>query len=303
MARIGGAFPFPVAQLAEGQYKIQLGTGGVFYLPAGEGLVNVGAASALEMYDPNAQRWRTLIPASGGVYGSFDGTNQRLHNLTGCVTSTTISNAGSGMTNGIGATATGVSVGIAASDTTGGITATAFAIVGGSVAAPTITTAGSGFLTPPLVVIDPPPLGGIQATAVAALTAAGAITSITMVNVGAGYAASPQFWLIPQPSPYPGGPSGGVTAGTLPPPGLVNPANAVPGNQNTDSTNGALLTSIALTGSGTLTGLIMVRDGTGYTTASPAVTFTGGAGGVAASVTVGTTTPANDVSYYQPRVQ
>ena len=125
-----------------------------------------------------------------------------------------------------------------------------------------------------------------------------------MQTVGAGYAASPTFYLIPQPAIYQGGATGGgtVTAGAVPPPGLVNSANAVPGNQNTSAT-GAQLTSIALTGSGTMTGLIIVNAGGGYTSANPAVTFVGGAGGVASTATVSNTTPATSVVLVQPRVQ
>lgn len=304
MARIGGAFPLPLAQVQEGGPKVELASGGVWYFPPGEYVVFTDAATRIEFWDPTDQVWRQFVPVSSGGFLSVDGYNFRAINTTGIVTSTTISNAGSGMTNGIGSTVNGVSAAIAASDTTGGATATLTTIVGGSVAAPTITQGGSGFLVPPVIVIDPPPPGGIQATATCALSAAGAIASVTMANVGAGYAASPNFWVIPQPAIYQGGPSGGgaVTAGAIPAPGLVYPSNAVPGNQNTSSA-GAQLTSIALTGSGTLTGLHVVNAGGGYTTASPSVTFTGGAGGIAASATVGTNSPAVSLLISQPRVQ
>lgn len=304
MARIGGAFPFPLAQVQEGGPKIELASGGVWYFPPGEYIVNCDASTRIEFWDATDQLWRTFINPSTGGYLSADGYNYRALNITGIVTSTTISNAGSGMTNGIGATVNGVTAAIAASDTTGGALATVTTIIGGTVAAPTITQAGSGFLVPPLVVIDPPPVGGIQATATCALSAAGVIASVTIQNAGAGYAVSPNFYLIPQPAIYQGGPSGGgaVAAGAIPAPGLVHPNNAAPGNQNTSS-SGALLTPIALTGSGTLTGLHIVNAGGGYTSASPSVTFTGGAGGVAASATVATTSNAAGLVISQPRVQ
>lgn len=302
MARIGGAFPLPTAQVQEGGEKVELASGGVFYFPPGEYVVLTDAGTIIQFWDPIGNIWRTFISASSGGFISVDGYNFRALNITGIATSTTISNAGSGMTNGIGSAINGVSAGVAASDTTGGAGITLFTIVGGSVAAPTITQGGSGFLVPPLIVIDPPPSGGIQATATCALSAAGAIASVTMADVGAGYAATPNFWVIPQPGSYQGGPSGGVAAGAIPSPGLVYPSNAVPGNQNTSSA-GAQLTSIALTGSGTLTGLRIINAGGGYTTASPAVTFTGGAGGVAATTTVGTNSPAVSLLIAQPRVQ
>lgn len=302
MARIGGAFPFPIPQIQFGGSRIELASGGVFYFPPGEYLVQTESHTNIEYWDGQSQSWQTLYPISTGGFLSADGFNFRARNIYGAASLTTISNAGSGMTNGIGSTATSVSAAVAASDTTGGATITLQPIVGGSVAAPTITQAGSGFLVPPLVVIDPPPAGGIQATAYAVLTAGGAISAVTMDNVGAGYSASPNFYLIPQPAIYQGGNSLATAHGNVPAPGLVYPSNAVPGNQNTSS-SGAQLTSIALTGSGTLTGLVVVNAGGGYTTSSPAVTFTGGAGGVAASVTVTNNTNVRGVVLSQPQVQ
>ena len=145
--------------------------------------------------------------------------------------------------------------------------------------------------------------GGIQATAIAVMTAAGSsgIASVTIVNAGAGYLTSPNFWIIPQPASYQGGPAGGVAAGALPAPGLVYPSNAVAGNQNTSAT-GAQLTSAALTGSGTLLGVHMINSGGGYTGAAT-VTFTGGAGGVAVTSVVAVTANANSLCLVQPRVQ
>jgi hypothetical protein len=298
MARIGGAFPLPLPQVQEGGSKIELGTGGFFYPPAGEYIVSVGANSVFEFFDPQAQGWRTLLPASAGAFISVDGVNFRLHNTSGVATATAVTGAGSGGTNGIGTVATGASIAVA----TGSgavVPITVVPIVGGSVAAPTITQAGSGFLVPPLIVIDPPPPGGTQATAICTLTSGG-IGAVTMVDVGAGYPASPNFWIIPQPNQYQGGPEVGVAAGSIPPPGLVYPTNAVAGNQNTSAT-GAQLTSVALTGSGTLTGVKLITPGSGYT-GSPALTVSG-VGAATATVTVGNTTPVNDVCYLFGRIQ
>jgi hypothetical protein len=303
MARIGGAFPLPLPQVQEGGNKIELGSGGVWYLPPGEYVVLTDASCQIERWDAQEQAWASFIPVSSGGFLSVDGFNFRVHNITGVVSGNTISNAGSGMTNGIGATATGVSLAYGVSNTTGYPTATGYVIIGGSVAAPTVTQAGSGFLVPPVIIIDPPPPGGIQATAIAVMTAAGSsgIASITMQNAGAGYATSPNFWIAPQPALYQGGPSGGVAAGTIPPGGLVYPTNALPGNQNTSAT-GAQLTSAALTGSGTLLGVHIINAGGGYTGA-PTVTFTGGAGGVAVTALTANTSPAASLCLIQPRVQ
>jgi hypothetical protein len=296
MAQTRGNFPYPTAQQAEGGGVIALGQGGTWYPPSGEWIMTLPAANmVMEWWNPVQTAWQTIASASD--YVSSDGTNIRLRNLTGAISIASFA-AGSGGTNGIGSAGSGAVAFSAPS--AGGVQATGYVIVGGSVQAPTITQAGSGFLVPPLVVIDPPPAGGIQATAVAALTAGGGIGSITMVNVGAGYAASPNFYLIPQPAYYTGAPSGGVVAAGFPPPGLIAPANAVPGNQNLSQTAGALLTSAALTGSGTVTGVVIINFGSQYT-GTPTGTVTGAG---AATVTLNTVTAAaNLTAFFQPRVQ
>lgn len=304
MGQVRGAFPFPIAQVQEGTSSFILNGGACYYMPPGEYIINVPSNAVVEWFEPQSQTWRPIIATSQGDYYNSDGFNYRVHNLTGTITATTITNAGSGMTNGIGSTATGVTLAVAATNTTGYQTATLQPIVGGSVQAPTITQAGSGFLVPPVIVIDPPPVGGIQATAYATLNASGGITSITMGAVGAGYVATPNFYVIPQPPSTQVTGVGSAAAAANPPPGTVNPASAIPGNQNlTLGTGGALLTSNALTGSGTLTGIIVVASGSGYTSASPTVTITGGSGGVAATVTIGTTSLATSTIFVTPRVQ
>jgi hypothetical protein len=300
MSQIRGAFPFPYAQPAEGGGVICLGGGGTWYPPAGEWLLQTAANIAVQWWDPIANTWRNTVSNSNtGDYFPTDGYNLRLVNMTGNILSAPITAAGSGGVNGIGFAATGAAIAFSAPGA-GGVQATGYVIVGGSVAAPTITQAGSGFLVPPLVVIDAPPIGGIQATATALLTAGGGIASITMSNVGAGYAASPNFYLIPQMAYYAGAPSGGVAAAAgAPPPGLVFPANAVPGNQNTSAV-GAQLTSVALTGSGVVTGLVMINYGTVYT-GTPTATITGV--GAATTTLAAVTATAVATAFVQPRVQ
>lgn len=297
MAQIRGAFPYPTAQPQEGGGVITLGGGGTWYFPSGEYLISLPASNmVLEWWNPIATAWQTVLNASD--YISADGFNIRLRNTTGSIASAPITAAGSGGVNGIGFASTGAAIAFSAPGT-GGTLATGYVIVGGSVAAPTITQAGSGFLVPPLVVIDPPPAGGIQATATALLTAGGGIASITMANVGAGYASSPNFYLIPQTAYYQGGPSGGAAAAPIQMPGLVFPANAVAGNQNTSAT-GAQLTPVALTGSGVVTGLVMINYGAVYS-GTPTATITGV--GAATSTLVAVTAAAVAAAFVQPRVQ
>jgi hypothetical protein len=285
MPRIGGAFPFPIAQVAEGGGVITLASGGVYYMPPGEWAVDTGAVTSIQWWDPIQQGWRGFQdPAGDGQYISSDGYNYRLINQSGTVVGALVTAVGTGGVNGIGSTATNVSVTFAPPVSgNANAAATGYAIIGGSVQAPTIAQAGAGFVTPPLIVIDPPPVGGIQATAVATINAAGGISAITMVNVGAGYAAAPNFWVMPQLGYYAGGPSGSFAAAAIPAPGMVFPGNAVPGNQNIGPT-GVQLVPLALTGSGTLTGIVVVDPGNGYDgTHIPTVTIAGLSGGPAAT--------------------
>ncbi len=62
----------------------------------------------------------------------------------------------------------------------------------------TITEPGSGYTSPPVVTIAPPP-SGRQATATATITD-GAVTAITITDVGTGYTSAPEITLEPPPS-------------------------------------------------------------------------------------------------------
>src|SRR5215467_3058011 len=251
----GIALPFTSPQINGSAGEIMLPSGGIYYVPQGNYLAQLGSQTVAQWFDQNNGLWRTVQPSGDLMQISSDGGNYRLVNLSGVVVGGNITNAGWGGTNGIGPTATGSNVSIAA-PAAGGVTeqATAYVVVGGSVAAPTVTQGGSAFLVPPVVFCDPPPPGGVQATATATLSSAGVITAITMQNVGAGYTSSPQWYIAPQNF------NGFLTtpdraAGIFPPPGLINPANVWPGTvlQANIAAAGALLTPVALTGSGTLT--------------------------------------------------
>lgn len=281
MSRIGGVFPFPLQAPANGDGVICLPSGGIYMIPPGDFIPVTGPQTNLQWFNPNQQQWNIIIPTDSPTPISSDGTNYRLVNLSGVVVGATITAAGSGGTNGIGFTATGAAVTFSAPAAGGALaTATGYAIIGGSVAAPTITQGGSGFLVPPLILIDPPPTGGIQATAVATISSAGVITAITMQNVGAGYSSSPNFYVIPQPPNYQGSPIAGVNPNAFPAPGLIAPTMLPSGTfsmfQPNIALTGALLTSVALTGSGVLTGIGMLNYGFGYSgTTIPTVTVTG----------------------------
>lgn len=284
MARIGGAFPFPLAQPQEGGGVISLPSGGVYYPSPGEYTLTTGDQTVLQWWDPINQIWRVVgAPNTQMIMLSSDGYNYRLLNASGIVTGALITNAGSGATNGVGATATGVAISFGSAPTNG-VAATAYPIVGGSISSTiTITQAGTGFVQAPLIVIDPPSTpGGIQATAVCRISA-GAIAAVTVINTGAGYTAVPNVYVIPQLGSYGGGPSGGVAAATYPPPGLVFQTSAVPGNQNLSSSGAQLTATLDAATSATLTGIVVINPGALYTgTSIPTITITG-AGAAAAT--------------------
>lgn len=293
--RLGGALTFNLS----GAQPIALGAGGICYLPSGNYLVTPGANTLLQWWNPVPGVWQNLtgLAANNGIQVSVDGYNWRLLNNTSTVTGATIGTAGSGGTNGIGPLQTGTSIGFAAAPA-GGQTAKGYLIIGGAVGtaggACTVVQAGSGFLVPPLVLLDPPPAGGIQATAIATITAGGAINTVTIVNPGAGYVAVPNVYLVPQFLDYPGQVTP-VSPSPLPstPPGLIA---TMPPAMFTDKgiqlafpvTSGALVTAPALAASGAQTGIVVVENGAGYT-AAPAITFTGGtlAGTPTATATFG----------------
>ena len=293
MAQIRGpGIPLPIdsPQNTGRPGVVTLPSGGQYLLPAGDYLIATGGQTAIQWFDDDNGIWRDYAPPGSTTSLTTDGANYRLINLSGVFVGANITNAGSGGVNGIGPTQTGSTVSFTA-PAAGGVTGTAtgYVVVGGSVAAPTITQAGSGFLVPPLVFCDPPPAGGVQATATATITAGGALSAITMLNVGAGYTSAPQWYI--QPNNFNGFlATPDRAAGAFPPPGAIHPNNVWPGTpfQANISTSGALLTPTALTGSGTLTAIVMTYFGAGYTGAiSAAASFGGTSLGAAAATAIG----------------
>jgi hypothetical protein len=291
MARLGGiGIPLPLQMAATGDSPIHLPPGGIYKLPAGNWMWQAGQQIVMQWFDPNQQQWRGIgYPGAMFDWISSDGGNFRLINYSGVVAGAQINAAGTGAINGIGPTATGVNVTFAAPATAAtGNTATAYAIVGGAVAAPSVLQGGSGFAMVPLVFIDPPSPGGIQATAVATISAAGVVTGITMTNAGAGYTAAPNFYLVPcAPGSYNIQGIPGVVADVYPIPGFIYPTNTpqLPVYQPNQSGTGAQLGPATLTGSGTVTGIVMTNNGGGYDgTHIPAVTITGAGAATATAI-------------------
>lgn len=132
--------------------------------------------------------------------------------------------------------------------------AVATAVIGGAVSTSvSISNAGSGYVYPPLIFFDTPPVGaGLQATGYAVMSGT-TISSVTVDNQGAGYTNVPNVYIIPDPRDT----------------GPATPASAV----------------ASLTGTGTVTAVLISNYGTPLTTI-PTVTFTGGGGSSAAGTAI-----------------
>lgn len=199
MAHCGTA---TLKSLAKPTLPISLRSGQEYTIPAGEWHIKTGAVCEVEFFDPVIQSWRTFgTPLlSDSQYIASDGQSYRLFNPTGCVLGAIITNggtanlakngfwpAGSSSTTGVIAT-----VPAALSDPFG--QAQLNCLVGGAISGSATTqlltitpvTGGTGYVVPPLVTFDPPPMGGLYPTGYAVLTA-GAVSSIVITNQGALY--------------------------------------------------------------------------------------------------------------------
>lgn len=133
------------------------------------------------------------------------------------------------------------------------------AIVGGAVnTAVTISNGGSNYTYAPVVLISAPPPGGVQATGFCTLSA-GAVASVTITDQGAGYASPPTLTFLNDPR------EGNNGVGT-----------------------GANATAVAsLTGSGTVTAIVVIDHGNPVSGGTaPVLTISGGGGASAAATAI-----------------
>ena len=250
---------------------ISLGAGRIYNIPAGSFNVQAGPYTFIQYLDPVTNAWQTFATDGASLFQlNSDGANYRLANLSGCPIRAIPTTAGSGYTNGIYvngiSTSTGLA-GIAATASAGGSTWTC--IIGGAISTTiTVTSGGSGYSIAPNVIISAPPAGGVQATAIATISA-GAVTSFTVTNQGAGYVTAPTVTIVPQPY---------------------------------DTATTAAVGTCTLTGSGTLTALYPNYHGTALTSL-PTLSFAAAAGSSAAATVVmnwtvtGFTATAGGVAY------
>jgi len=243
---------------------INLPAGGTYVIPSGQYQLLLGAYTFLQWYDPITQLWRvnSTVAQSDSFMITSDGFNYRLANLTGSVVGASVTNAGSGYTNGIYppaaqlGTAAAPSVTFAAAG--GSVLAKGTVIVGGAInTTVAITAGGSNYTLPPTLIVSNPPAGGVPATATCTISG-GAINAVTVTNQGAGYTVAPTIAVV---------------------------------NQQLDTTgSGAVLTvNATLTGSGGITAITVPQNGVGMTSV-PAITFSPASTSAATAIMVFTIT-------------
>lgn len=216
---------------------VSLAAGETWVLPAGTWNLSVGPYSFFQWFDPVIGIWRNVNMDAWSAFNQVeaDGANYRIANLTGTVIGARVTNVGSGYTSAPTVTASAGA-------------STYSAIVGGALnSSVTITAGGSNYQFPPILVI-PPPISGVPATATCTISG-GAINAVTVVNQGAGYTSAPPIFVVNDPRDTKG--------------------------------SGAVLTA-ALTGSGTVTAVLCTGQGTPLT-AVPTLSFSGGGGSAAAA--------------------
>jgi len=246
--------------------RLALAPGDTFVLPAGDWLISLGMYCILQFLDPVTNAWTTSSAAAynrGVHFVSSDGFTQRIANLTGCVVSASVVAGGTNYVQST-TTITAISAGFS------GASPTILPIVGGALGQTgtfsiDIPTKGAGYGIAPLVMIPPPPpaqsnangVGGIQATAVAILGTGGSLTSVSLINVGAGYPTAPTAVIVP--SPFDPHLSTGITQASV---------------------------AFSLTSAGVIMGALVTNSGSPLTNGSLAsVTLSVGGAGSAGSVT------------------
>jgi hypothetical protein len=199
--------------------RLALAPGDSIVLPAGDWWIGMGMYLVLQYLDPVTNTWTTVPGAAwtrGMSFISADGFTCRIANLTGCVVSASVINGGTGY---VQATTTLTAIGAFT-----GASPTFVPIVGGALGPVaytlTSTNAGAGYGVPPIIMIPPPPpaqanangVGGIQAVAFAVISS-GTISSVSIINPGAGYPTTPIAVVVP--SPFDPNLSVGITNATV----------------------------------------------------------------------------------------
>ena len=219
---------------------LELQSGEVYLIPSGRWECKPGKYTSIQEYDPVSLFWRTI--GAGGAAAPLerivsDGANYRLANQTGCPVGAEVTAAGTGYTSTPVCTASAGS-------------SIWRVVLGPYVSTVTVNNGGTNYTYPPQVTFAPPPTGGVPATGYSTISA-GAVTSVTITDQGAGY-------------------NGGVPAVTFTP----DPREGV--NGVTQGSNAAATATLA--GAGTVAAVICIDHGIGGQTAVPTLTISGGGG-------------------------
>lgn len=235
-------------------YDVPLAAGTTYNIPAGVYVVIPGSYTFLQSKDPNSGLWRVVDSGQGntGICTiDSDGTNYRLANLTGCPMGAVVTNVGSGYTS----PPTIV-------PSAGGSSWKAY--VGGDLSSMTITSGGSNLTYPPTIIIDPPPVGGLQAYATCTISA-GAINTVTYISQGAGYKVAPNVTVVLDPR---------------------DPNNAAFFPNTATPATLPVLTAVVDSGAAAKVVAVECTDPGTPVTAVPALTFSGGGGSSAAATAI-----------------
>ena len=263
-----GGIGIPLSLKALKTNEVKLLAGEIYSIPPGSFQVYPGPYSFLQFKDPVSTLWRSVKQQTpnGPYHIQSDGANYRLANISGCPVGAVVTNAGTGYT----------SAPVVVSNAGGSLWT---AIVGGLINA-TVTLPsfkGSNYTYPPIVILDAPPVGGIQATATAAISA-GAITAVTIRDQGAGYVSSPRMYFLSDPRD----PNNPVTN-----PGTatgITPIGAV--SYDFAGAQAGYVDGIAtITGANTISAVVCTDPGNAVT-ALPTLAFSGGGGASAAATVV-----------------
>lgn len=189
--------PAPASPDIVGTNRFSLSAGEAARIPAGPYWIQPGKFSFAQVRDPVSNTWRTINSDNQNpLVINSDGTNFRIANLTGCLVAVRVTGGGAGYNRDTDVPTVTVS--------SGG--ATARAVVGGAIGtvrllvnSGSVTSgAGDSYTLVPMVMIDMPTSGGVQATAVAQISG-DQIVGYAISNQGAGYITAPRVRVVAHP--------------------------------------------------------------------------------------------------------
>lgn len=235
-----------------------LAAGASYIIPAGPFLVNPGPYSFVQFKDPITGEWR-MWNRSGTTttYVESDGVNWRIANLSGCVIGAKLTTAGSAYT--AVPTLTFSSGGAAATAIMGQVLSTTVQLT--TPAGMPAATSGANYTLAPTCIISAPAAGGLPAKAIAVITN-GAVSSVTIIDQGAGYGAGPASVAVSNNQPT-------ITF-------VTNPEDPNINSTTNPITPATATVSLDASSAGTVTGIIITNPGTPLTSV-PTISFSSGA--------------------------